>query len=420
MPLQAVRHKRMRLLLFLVAGVSCAYAQLTGSFEGTVTDPSARIAPGAEIQVKETLTGAQRKSAADNAGRYLMADLEPGVYRLEVSSPGFPPVVREGLVLTAGKSIRVDIALQLAETRESVTVVSEADQVDTSAGAWGASLNARQLNSLPVAGRDLFGLVAQTPGATVLPNASIGLTTGFGLHVSINGARPSDSSFRLDGVYINDTSGAAPASAGGGLLGMETVGELHMVTSPFSAEYGRSAGGVITAVSKSGSNEFHGKLYEYFRNNALDAKNFFDSVRSPIPPLRRNQFGVVASGPIIKNKLFFLANREGIRIASSATQNVPTLTAEARQGLLPVNGVVTHVIVSPVAAPYIALYPLPNGPSFGDGTAQYISAVSSTTRENYGTGKADYLQSARLRFSGRYTRDKANQDNGDPLGVFTY
>jgi len=265
-------------------------------------------------------------------------------------------------------------------------------------------------------GRDLFDLVSQQPGTTVSTNSLKTVTNGAGIRVSVNGARPNQNSFRLDGMYINDATSSAPASAGGRLLGLESIAELHLVSSPFDAEYGRAGGAVLTAVSRSGSNEWHGSAYEFLRNSALDAKNFFDPAGSKIPPLRKNQFGGLFSGPIRRNELFLLTNYEGIRENSGRTMFAVTPTQEARQGQLPGRtvGVATQVI------PYLALYPLPNGRDYGDGTGEFISEGRTSSRENYVTGKVDAISSVRLRLSARYTFDTALRTRPEPLQVWTF
>jgi hypothetical protein len=137
----------------------------------------------------------------------------------------------------------------------------------------------------------MFDLANQAPGTAIASTAKLGLSTGLGIHISINGSRPSQNSFRLDGLYINDAANTAPASATGSLIGIEGISELRIISSPFNAEYGRAAGGIVTAESKSGSNQLHGGIYEFFRNSGLDAKNFFDPAGEPVPPLHNNQFG---------------------------------------------------------------------------------------------------------------------------------
>src|SRR5208283_2063217 len=301
--------------------------------------------------------------------------------------------------LAAGRTLRADVELKLGPSRETVVVTAETQPVDTQSGAWADAISQQQLAALPLNGRDVFDLASQQVGVETPASANATINTGLGLHMSVNGSRPSENAFRLDGIYIDDSSGSAPASAAGHLLGLEAIAELNLVTAPFSAEYGRTDGGVLTAVSKSGTNEFHGALYEYLRNSDLDAKNFFDPATGPTPPLHRNQFGGLLDGPILKDKLFFLLNYEGIRIASNDTQTIVTPDAQARSGLLPVNGVLKQVTVSPKILPYLAFYPLPNGPDLGNGTGSYSTTVPTSTREDFATGRLDYVRSERWRFN---------------------
>jgi hypothetical protein len=397
-----------------------ARAQLTGSIEGMVTDPAGRVVSGAQVRVVERATNAERRLDTDHEGRYVAAELAPGSYRVEVAKAGFQARMEAGLVLTAGRTLRSDVALVLGTTRESVTVTAEAPQIDAAPGAWGGSVEAGQISSLPLNGRDIFDLASQQPGATAPASATRAINTGGGVHISINGSRPSENAFRLDGIYVNDATGSAPASASGSLLGVEAIAELRLVTSPFSAEFGRSAGGVVTAVSKSGTNEFHGSVYEYLRNSAFDARNYFDPASEKIPAFRRNQFGGLVGGPAWKDRLFFLVNYEGLRLASSSTQVIETPDAQARRGLIPVKGVLQQVPVSPAIGPYLALYPLPNGRNLGDGTGEYLLGVPTVTNEDYATGRLDFAFTPRLRFGARYTFDQADSRSEDAFRVWTF
>jgi hypothetical protein len=395
-----------------------AQAQITGTIEGVVSDPSGRAVTGVPMRVVETTTNAERRLVTDQRGWYTAAQLDPGHYRLEVNAKGFEPAQTGVLELTAGQNVHADIALKIGATRESVQVTAEAGKVDTAAGAWGSNIEERQLDSLPLIGRDIFDLAAQEPGVTAPATATQALDVGLGLHISINGNRPSENAFRLDGIYINDPTGSAPASAAGNLLGIDTLAELRIVASPFSAEYGRTDGGVVAAVSKSGTNEFHGSAWEYLRNSALDAKNYFDPP-GKIPELRLNQFGGILNGPLVHNRLFFLADYEGIRSDTDETQILDTPDAQARQGLLPANGVLTKVKLAPAIIPYLALYPLPNGPDLGNGVGEYITGQPTNTSENYAVGKVDYLVSDRLHFGTRYTSDISTSNTLDPFQFWT-
>lgn len=396
-----------------------ARGQLTGTIQGMVTDPSGRAVPAAEMRVVETNTNAERRVATNQEGWYWAVQLVPGQYRLEVTAEGFEPAETDVLELAAGRTLHADIALKLGVARESVFVVAETGKVDTAAGGWGSSLEQRQLDSLPLNGRNILDLAAQEPGVTTPATATQEIDTGLGVHVAINGNRPSENAFRLDGIYVDDATGSAPASAAGNLLGLDTIAELRLVTSPFSAEYGRTDGGVVTAVSKSGTNDFHGSAWEYLRNSALDAKNYFDPA-GKIPELRLNQFGGVLDGPLVHNRLFFLADYEGIRSATDQTQILATPDAEARQGLLPVDGVLKSVPVAPAVVPYLALFPLPNGPDLGNGIGEYIAGQPNTTREDYAVGRVDFIASDRLRFDTRYTFDSSTSNTLDPFHVWTF
>jgi hypothetical protein len=391
-------------------------AQTTGQIDGLVRDPSGMSAPGTALRITETKTGAERRLSTDDRGWYLAPGLAPGLYEIEASRSGFRSEVRRGVGLAAGHTARVNFSLQLGEGRETVVVSGEAPPINTAPSDWGGRIEQQKLESLPLNGRDMFDLSAQQPGATVATNASTVFIQGAGLHISVNGSRPSQNSFRMDGIYINDATGSAPSSAAGRLLGLESIQELQLISSPFDAEYGRGGGAPLVAVSKSGSNEWHGDLYEYFRNSALDAKNFFDPADQKIPPLRKNQFGGLLSGPVLHNRLFFMTNYEGIRMTSGQTLSSVTPDAAARKGVLP--GQV--VSVAPQVVPYMNLYPLPNGPDYGDGTGEFITQGITTSREDYVTGKLDAVLSDRLRSAARYTFDDAVTSLPDPLQIFSY
>ena len=408
---------RVLALLFLIP--FAAHAQLTGSIEGVVTDPSGQGVPGAAMRVTEINTNSERRIETGENGSYRAARLPPGRYRIDVQATGFEPARTEGLDLTAGLTLRADVPLHIGVARQSVLVTAETSTVDSSSAGWGSSINQRQLDSLPLNGRDVLDLAAQQPGVTTPAAATQEIDTGLGVHVAINGNRPSENAFRLDGIYIDDATGSAPASAAGNLLGLDTIAELRLVTSPFSAEYGRTDGGVVTAVSKSGTNEFHGGAWEYLRNSAMDAKNYFDGP-GKIPALRLNQFGGVLDGPLLHNRLFFLTDYEGIRSATDTTQILTTPDADAREGLLPVNGVLKSVPIAPAVLPYLALFPLPNGPDVGDGIGEYIAGQPTSTREDYAVGKVDFIASDRLRFGTRYTFDDSNSTTGDPFRIWTF
>jgi ABC-type nitrate/sulfonate/bicarbonate transport system permease component len=399
------------LLLVLAMAPAGLQAQTTGTVEGTVVDPAGRPVPNAKLLLREIGTQVQRAVPADSQGYFVASGMKPGEYELEASSPGFVTQVQRGILLSAGSSVRANVRLAIGETRETVQVIAETPLVAVSAADWGGTVWNQKLESLPLNGRDMFDLAAQQPGSPVTTQSQQNMTTGGGLHLSVNGLRPSQNGFRIDGIYVDDATGSAPSSAGGRLLGIEGTEELRLITSPFSAEYGRAAGAILTAVSKSGANQWHGSAYEYLRNSAMDARNFFDPQNQPIPPFRRNQFGGLFSGPLKKNRLFFLLNYEAIRQDSAQTTVATTLSDAGRTGNLGT----TQVTVSNAVKPFLALFPIANGPQFSDGTAVFLAPDRRVTPENYGAGKLDAILSDHWRLASRITWDNGSTNSQDPM-----
>jgi len=410
-----------RSLLLIAVLLAPVAAQTTGTIEGTVRDPSGALVTEATVRISESRTSATRNLSTDSTGHYQALRLAPGTYEIVGSRPGFREQVRRGIELEAGATARADFTLELGEARDQVVVAAEASLVSMSPAGWGGWVRQQELESLPLDGRDLFELSAHQPEVNFVRVAVRDTVRGPGLKLSVKGARPNQNSFLLDGIHINDSAATAAASASGNTLGIEGIREVRVVTSPFSAEYGQAAGAVFTAVSKSGSNEFHASLYEFLRNSALDARNFFDNPAEKMPPLRRNQFGGLLGGPWRRNRLFFLANYEALRETFSQTVRPSVPTAEARRGLLPLPaGGTRTVLVSPLVRPYLDLYPLPNGRDFGDGTAEFINESVRNTREDYLAGKLDWLVSPAWRLAGRYTFDDAVRAAPDPLRIWRF
>lgn len=407
-------------LLAIMVIIACipraAVAQSDATLEGTLTDPQDRVVAGAEIRVTRIGTGAVRRVVTDTNGRYIATGLQAGEYGVSASHDGFRPVEAAGIELTSGQVGRLDMQLQLGTGQDAVEVVAELPLISSNAADWGGLVPEGNLRDLPLNGRDLFELSALEPGATLPASARTGLAQGIGRQISVLGARPNQNSFQLDGVYVNDAASASPASAAGNVLGLEMVREVQLVTNPYSAEYGRSVGGVFTAVSRSGGGQFHGSLYEYLRNNALDARNYFDSPTAGAPPLRRNHFGAVLGGPAVRDSAFFLVNVESLRERRGRTARPAVPTPEARLGHLPGE----EIAVDPAVQPYLGLYPLPNGRDFGDGTAASIRQLSDRTDETYASGKLDLILDASTQLSARYTFDDAAARTPDPMDLWVF
>jgi hypothetical protein len=390
--------------------------QTTGVIKGTLRDSSGAVLNNAQVRVVQRETGAQRELAVDGKGYYQALELSPGTYRVEAAAAGFQSSAREGLSLSAGRTLSVDFTLPVGTNQEEIVVTGDAALVSVAASDWGGLVESQKLADLPLNGRDLFELSVLEPGATQPTAARKGLAQGIGGQISVNGSRPNQNAYQIDGVYVNDATGSMPSSASGNLLGVETVREIHMVTNPFTADVGRTSGGLFTAVSKSGGNAFHGSLYEYLRNSSLDAKNFFDSGDEAIPALRRNQFGGLLTGPIVKNKLFFVFNYEGIRESRGSTQRSVVPSLAARAGQLPSG----NITVSPAAQPYVDLYPAPNGRDFGDGTGEFATQASTKINEDFYSGKVDWNLTDNIRATSRYTSDRAVFREPDPLGIWIF
>ncbi len=397
---------------------SCVFAQVTtGTISGTVTDSTGAVLPGAKVVVLNQDTGASRTVQADAAGRYSAPSLSLGNYRVTVSQEGFQSETRSGIALTLGREAVVDFQLGVGAVTQTVEVTGEAPLVQTTEATVSYLVNDRTIRDLPLNGRDLSQLILLNPGVSNADNAKSGNAyVGFGKRISIGGMRGEDNAYLLDGTYVNDFERHVPAGPGGALLGVETVREFQVLTNSFSAAYGRVLGGVFNAVTKSGTNEFHGDVYEFLRNSALDARNFFDQ---QIPAFRRNQFGASAGGPIKKDRAFFYANYEGLRESLGTTQTDTVLTANARLGNL---GTAGNVAVSPKIAPYLALIPLPTpgGRDFGDGTAQYIFQSPQPTHDNFGLARVDMQLSSSDSFFIRFTGSQTDRSQVNNFPAFLH
>ncbi|MGH9785580.1 MAG: carboxypeptidase regulatory-like domain-containing protein, partial [Terriglobia bacterium] len=280
----------------------------TAQISGTVRDSSGGIVPGAEITIRSTGTGISRTLQSDVQGRYVAPDLSIGNYEVRVGSAGFQTQVRTGVTLTVGQHAVFNFTLSPGAVLETVTVTGEAPLVETASSSVGTLVSQAQISELPLNGRDYTQLALLQPGVVLFRANSPNAARGMGATFSVSGARINQVGYRLNGLNIKDGGGGTPGSAAGHNLGVDAIQEFQVLTNTFSAEHGNAAGGIINIVQKSGTNEFHGSLFEYLRNNALDARNFFDPEAAP--PFRRNQFGGSLGGPIVREKTFFFGNYE--------------------------------------------------------------------------------------------------------------
>ena len=390
-----------------------ARAQNVGaSIQGTVTDASGQAIAGAHVAVRNVGTGDARELVTEATGRYHAPLLPPGEYEVKVSATGFQTVERRGIRLTVGQDGVVNVALEIGKMSEELVVAGDVSRVNLTSGAVSGLVGEKEIRDLPLNGRSFQQLALLQPGVQAALAAGNDVIGGRTPKISINGARPEQNNFLLDGTDINNVYNKTPGSAGGVLLGVEAVLEFQVLTNAYSAEFGRSSGGVINAVTRSGANDYHGSLFEFHRNSALDARNFFDPPSRPKPDFTRNQFGAVLGGPIKKDRTFFFAAYEGLieRLGVTGVTAVPD--DNARRGILPGGRTVT---LHPAIPAYLdLLFPHANGRSLGGGAAEYLFTESQPTDEHFFQARLDHRLSARDTVFVRTTYDRGDVDRFSP------
>ena len=325
----------------LVAISSPVRAQVTGAtLSGTLSDTTGAILPQGQVTAKNTQTGISTSAQTNSAGLYSIPNLQPGNYEVSFSATGFRTEVRSGIALTVGAQQVLNIVLVVGTSTQQIEVTTEAPVVQLVSSAIGAQVERTTVVELPLNGRDWTQLATLQPGVEAVraqATNTIGNTgprgnRGFGNMLTDNGHRPFENSYRINGINNNDYTNGAPGSVLGVNLGVDAIQEFSVLTTNFSAEYGRTSGAVVNAIMRSGTNQFHGSAYGFIREKELDARNFFDP--SQIPPFHRNQFGISAGGPVIKNKTFIFGDFEATR-ESASNSSIPTVpSTAARAGTL--------------------------------------------------------------------------------------
>lgn len=332
--------------LVLLAGIVAALCFLglldaqspNASLTGRFTDSSKAIIVEVRVVAINVGTNIRYETVTNGTGEYYIPNLPPGTYRIEAQKTGFSTVIKPDVVLHIQEAVEINFEMTLGSTSESITVTGGAPVVQIASPEFGAVIDSQTVRELPLNGRSWTDLATLQSGVALV-ETQINYTTGsgrgnrgFGEQFSISGGRPQQSTFRLDGVSVNDYANGGPGNVSGGTLGVDAIEEFSVLTANYPAEYGRTSAGVISAVTRSGSNSFHGAAYEFARNSALDARNFFDP--SGPPSFERNQFGGAAGGPVWQNHTFFFADYEGIRQSTGVT-NISTVPSQAaRQGHL--------------------------------------------------------------------------------------
>lgn len=422
-----------------------AQVATTATVQGTVTDMSGAVVPGAQILVTNTGTGIAQSATTDDRGRYSVSTLQVGTYDVRATAKGFQTVTHRGVTLTVGNIQTVDIALPVGRTSEVVTVEGAVTQVQTEDTAITNLVEPTQMTQLPLNGRNFSSLLLLEPGIQSTQSGSS--FYGTQNNYSIAGQRPQGQAFLLDGSDISTFWGHGTGSgATGNSLGIDSISEFSVLTDTYSAQFGGS-GAVVNATTKAGTNNFHGSAYEFLRNSALDARNYFDPAK--IPEFRRNQFGGSLGGPIKKDKAFFFVNYEGLRqsLGRSEVANVPDLAVH--QGYIPSasGNSITYTPANPGCPPYssslppgtcvaanvqstLALFPVapvdnvgcPPAPQLcATGVGTVSEVASDITDENFVAVRFDYTFSATDSLFLRYMRDTATQTlpfSGSPIPLW--
>src|SRR5436309_6770227 len=417
--------------LLLVTSLEQAWAQgSTAAVVGKVNEKTGAAIPAASVEIRNTGTGAVRNTTTDECGRYRVPELLIGQYEIQASNAGFQTVVQSGITLTTGAELVVDFSLRVGAVAESVTIEGQINTVETQTVALGALVESSQMRELPLNGRSYTQLMALNPGVTQITEGAPGAAGGFagqGTRYSISGSRPNGQAWILDGQdqlgYFRKVPGSG---ATGNALGVEAIAEFQLLTNTYSAQFGGN-GSVVNASSRSGTNQFHGSIYEFMRNDALEARNFFDGNKPPA--LRRNQYGASAGGPIRKDKLFFFSNWEGFRSRQTVTRLFSVPDDCSRQVLESTN--IPGVCRPPISnvdfigrpTPYstdpatrqrildtIALYPRAFN-RIGGGIGQALVPNITKLDEDYFLGRIDYNASAKDAVFFRYVYDRGARDD---------
>ena len=420
-----------RLVLFISFALAASYwgvnpaslhAQtVSGTILGQIQDQQGAAIPKAEVSARNLETGAVRKTTSEDNGEYRITSVPAGSYEVTASVAGFKTDVRNGIEVTVGSDVAVNFSMTVGAVTEKVEVTAEAPQVDASSSTLGGFVNSTTIRELPLNGRDWLQLSLLQPGVNLdsgqqqVDGKRAQISNG--LAITISGGRVTDNAFRIDGIIVNDHTNAGPGSALRVNMGVDAIREFSVLTNNYSAEYGRGSGGIVNAITKSGTNQIHGSAYEFVRNSAFDARNFFDG--QTIPPFHRDQYGGAVGGPIKKDKTFFFANYEKLGEVKSQSTSDNTLSPNARNGVICANSACSSTITVPIAAsvkPFLPLYPIPNGPINGD-TGVFFFNPKRAGQEHYVIGKIDHYFSTATTFFGSYTYDNATVSTPDDYNL---
>jgi hypothetical protein len=402
------------LVFILLTFFTLGQAQSTNaSLAGRITDPANALIVDASVTAISAGTNIRYEDVTNGSGEYHLANLPPASYRLEIQKSGFKKLIKPDVVLHVQDALRLDLQMTLGDVSETVTVESGAPLVNTESPAVSSVINRTFVENVPLNGRSFQTLIQLTPGVVLTPS-SFNDQGQF----SVNGQRADANYFTVDGVSANfgvtgfvammqSASGALPAlSASGGtnsLVSIDAMQEFRIQTTSFAPEFGRTPGGQISIATRSGTNAFHGTLIEYFRNDVLDARDWFVNFNSlPKPKERLNDFGGVIGGPVVKDKTFFFLSYEGQRLRQPSSLQTVVPNSQSRQQ-------------APTAMrPYLNAFPIANGAGLAPGLAQFNAGFSNPSSLDAYSVRIDHSLRSKLNVFGRYNYSPSNLDQRGP------
>jgi len=417
------------LLVEMGGFAAAAHAQAVGAaLSGLITDEKGGAVPGATVSIKNVGTGVVREVGTNGDGFYSAPNLLPGTYEVRVTAQGFQTFVQKEIALTVGAQQALNLSLKVGQLTQTVVVSAAPPDVQTTSSTISATVDSNTVRELPLNGRDWTSLATLEPGVSKIPNqVGTGFSAnkgnrGFGDQLSDSGHRANENTYRVNGISINDYSNGAPGGASGLNLGVDGIQEFSVLTSNYTAEYGRTSGAVVNAITKSGVNDFHGTAFIFDRDKIFDAKNFFDPA-GPIPSFRRVQFGASGGTALVKDKTFVYGTYEGVRQNRPGSQIIRVPSQEARNGMLCVTSgsnscaSLAAVTVDPKVAPYLPLWPCPVSCQNATNTDSLTTnvALPSISNENYFTARVDQKISAKDNLAASYFWDSGPQSQPDPL-----
>jgi len=402
-------------LVVILLFPSVALAQTEGArISGRVTDPTDAVIVGAECKITNLETNVSTITFTNEDGIYVIPDLHPATYRLTIQKEGFRTVVQPSLQLYVQDAVNENFKLALGSVSETSSVIGTEPVLQTVSAAVSTVVNDQFVQNMPLNGRSFQSLIALVPGITFTPDPG---------QISVNGQRSDANYFMVDGVSANTgvltgaflgstSAGSTPGWTiqGGtnGLVSVDAMQEFRIQTSSYAPEFGRSPGGQISIVTKSGTNQWHGNVFDYLRNDVFDARDWFNQVPTPKPPLRQNDFGGTLGGPIWKNKTFFFFSYEGLRLLLPQTTTGHFLIPAARV-LCPSSGPVPALCVSTVWQPIVNADPIPNGPVDPNGITALLTAAYSLPTTLNATGlRIDHKLTKNINLFLRYNHAPSN------------